>query len=80
MSEQVKIEQEMLDRGYASRQRKVQLNIQKGRESENDYARNMIAAGLEPYSKAIQQFIDRSWRGKPGPKAIAAVNCQSFLM
>ena len=78
MSEQVKIEQEMLDRGYASRQRKIQLNIQKGRESENDYARSMIAAGLAPLSKAIQQFIDRAWRGKPGPKAIAAVKLSEF--
>ena len=78
MSEQVKIEQEMLDRGYASRQRKVQLNIQKGRESENDYARSMIAAGLEPFSKSIQQFIDRAWRGTPGPKAIAAVKLSQF--
>ena len=68
----------MLDRGYASRQRKVQLNIQKGRESENDYARSMIAAGLEPFSKSIQQFIDRAWRGKPGPKAIAAVKLSGF--
>ncbi len=78
MSEQVKIEQEMLDRGYASRQRRVQLNIQKGKESENDYARSMIAAGLEPLSKSIQQFIDRSWRGTPGPKAIAAVKLSQF--
>ena len=78
MSEQVKIEQEMLDRGYASRQRKIQRCIEKGRESETDYARNMIAAGLEPYSKAIQQFIDRSWRGKPGPKAVAAVKLSEF--
>ena len=48
MSKQQKIEQEMCDRGVASRQRKVQLNISKGKESENDYARSMIAAGLEP--------------------------------
>ena len=78
MSKQEEVEKEMLDRGYASRQRKVQLNIQKGRESENDYARSMIAAGLAPLSKAIQQFIDRSWRGKPGPKAIAAVRLSKF--
>jgi len=78
MSKQIKVEQEMLSRGYDSRQRKVQLNIQKGRESENDYARSMIAAGLEPFSKAIQQFIDRAWRGTPGPKAIAAVKLSEF--
>ena len=48
MKSQSKIEQEMCDRGVASRQRKVQLNISKGKQSENDYARSMIAAGLEP--------------------------------
>ena len=78
MKSQSKIEQEMCDRGVASRQRKVQLNISKGKESENDYARSMIAAGLEPLSKAIQQFIDRCWRGTPGPKAVAAVKLSEF--
>ena len=78
MSKQIKVEQEMLDRGYDSRQRKVQLNIQKGKESENDYARSMIAAGLGSYSKAIQLFIDRAWRGTPGPKAIAAIKLSEF--
>ena len=58
MSKQIKVEEEMCSRGYASRQRKVQLNIQKGKESENDYARSMIAAGLGSYSKALQQLID----------------------
>ena len=38
----------------------------------------MIAAGLEPLSKAIQQFIDRAWRGTPGPKAVAAVKLSEF--
>lgn len=78
MSKQIKVEEEMCSRGYDSRQRKVQLNIQKGKESENDYARSMIAAGLGPLSKAIQQFIDRAWRGTPGPKAVAAVKLSEF--
>ena len=78
MEKQHKVEEEMCDRGYDSRQRKVQLNIQKGRESENDYARSMIAAGLAPFSKSIQQFIDRAWRGTPGPKAIAAIKLSEF--
>lgn len=78
MSKQEQVEKEMCDRGYDSRQRKVQLNIQKGKESENDYARSMIAAGLAPLSKSIQSFINRAWRGKPGPKAIAAVRLSEF--
>ena len=60
MSKQQQVEDEMCSRGYDSRQRKVQQNISKGKESENDYARNMTVAGLLPLSKAIQQFIDRS--------------------
>ncbi len=78
MSKQEQVEKEMCDRGYDSRQRKVQLNIKKGRESENDYARSMIAAGLAPLSKAIQSFINRAWRGTPGPKAVAAVKLSEF--
>ena len=78
MEKQLKVEEEMCGRGYDSRQRKVQLNIQKGKESENDYARNMIEAGLQPLSESIQQFIDRAWRGKPGPKAVAAVKLSEF--
>ena len=78
MSKQQQVEDEMCSRGYDSRQRKVQQNISKGKESENDYARNMTVAGLLPLSKAIQQFIDRSWRGTPGPKAVAAVKLSEF--
>ena len=78
MSKQQQVEDEMCSRGYDSRQRKVQQNISKGKESENDYARNMTVAGLLPLSKAIQQFIDRSRRGTPGPKAIAAVKLSEF--
>ena len=78
MSKQEQVEKEMCDRGYDSRQREVQLNIKKGRESENDYARSMIAAGLAPLSKAIQSFINRAWRGTPGPKAVAAVKLSEF--
>ena len=50
MEKQLKVEEEMCGRGYDSRQRKVQLNISKGKESENDYARSMIEAGLVPLS------------------------------
>ena len=57
MSKQIKVEEEMCSRGYDSRQRKVQLNIQKGKESENDYARSMIAAGLGPYSKQYSSLL-----------------------
>ena len=78
MEKQLKVEEEMCGRGYDSRQRKVQLNISKGKESENDYARSMIEAGLVPLSKKIQEFIDRAWRGTPGPKAVAAIKLNQY--
>ena len=75
---QDQLETEMETLGLYKRQRKIQLNIEKGRESENDYARNMMQAGLQPISDAISLFCDRAWKGKPGPKAIAAVFLSRF--
>ena len=57
MEKQFKVEEEMCGRGYDSRQRKVQLNISKGKESENDYARSMIQAGLIPYQKKYRSLL-----------------------
>ena len=48
MSKQQQVEEEMCGRGYDSRQKKIQNIISKGKESENDYARGMIEAGLVP--------------------------------
>tara|TARA_R100000808_G_C2151547_1_gene160649 strand:+ start:2290 stop:4692 length:2403 start_codon:yes stop_codon:yes gene_type:complete len=75
---QVEIETEMIGRGWQSYQRKVQLNIEKGRESDNPYCVNMMQAGLGSLSEAISLFCDRAWKGKPGPKAIAAVLLSEF--
>ena len=75
---QIQIENEMESRGIDSYRRKVQLNIEKGRASDNSYAVHLIKAGLQPLSDEIQKFVDRAWRGKPGPKAIAAKLLQKF--
>ena len=75
---QIQIENEMAGRGYDSYRRKVQNNIEKGRESDNPYAITMMHAGLQPFVEEITNFIDRAWRAKPGRKARAAVLLQKF--
>ena len=75
---QIQIENEMAGRGYDSYRRKVQNNIEKGRESDNPYAITMMHAGLQPFVEEITKFIDRAWRATPGRKARAAVLLQKF--
>ena len=75
---QIQIENEMESRGIDSYRKKVQSNIEKGRASDNTYAVHLIKAGLQPHSDVIKDFLDRAWRGKPGPKAIAAKLLQQF--
>ena len=75
---QIQIENEMESRGIDSYRKRIKTNIEKGRASENSYAVHLIKAGLQPLSDEIQKFVDRAWRGKPGPKAIAAKLLQKF--
>ena len=56
---QIQIENEMAGRGYDSYRRKVQNNIEKGRESDNPYAITMMHAGLQPFVEEITNFIDK---------------------
>jgi len=78
MSKQTDLEDRMWSRGFDRRQRNINNNLAKGRESETDYARTMIKAGLLPFVEAIQQFLDRAWRGTPGVKATAAIKLHEF--
>ena len=64
MTKQTDLEDRMWSRGFDRRQRNINKDLAKGRESETDYAKNMIKAGLLPFVEAIQQFRDRAWRGK----------------
>ena len=57
---------------------KQNKNIEKGRESENYYARNIIESGLQKLSKAIQDHIDESLSGKVGVKAVSALFLSQF--
>ena len=78
MSKQTDLEDRMWSRGFDRRQRNINNNLSKGTESETDYAKTMIKAGLLPFVDAIQQFLDRAWRGTPGVKATAAVKLHEF--
>ena len=57
---------------------KQNKNIEKGRESENYYARNIIESGLQKLSKAIQEHIVDSFSGKVGVKAVSALFLSQF--
>ena len=50
---------------------KQNKNIEKGRESENYYARNIIESGLQKLSKAIQEHIVDSFSGKVGVEKLS---------
>ena len=78
MSKQTDLEDRMWSRGFDRRQRNINKDLAKGRESETDYAKTMIKAGLQAFVEAIQQFQDRSWRGTPGVKATAAIKLHEF--
>ena len=57
---------------------KQNKNIEKGRESENYYARNIIESGLQKLSKAIREHIVDSFSGKVGVKAVSALFLSQF--
>ena len=78
MTKQTDLEDRMWSRGFDRRHRNINNNLFKGTESETDYAKSMIKAGNLPFVKAIQQFLDRAWRGTPGVKATAAIKLHEF--
>ena len=77
---QIQIENEMESRGIDSYRKKVQLNIEKGRASDNSYAIHLIKTGLQPHSDAIQKFVDRAWRGNQVQKLFQQNYYNSFLI
>lgn len=78
MSKQTDLEDRMWSRGFDRRQRNINNKLSKGTESDTDYAKTMIKAGLLPFVDAIQLFLDSAWRGTPGVKATAAIKLQEF--
>ena len=75
---QLELEQSICSISAYNKISKQNRNIEKGRESENYYARNMIEAGLEQLSKELQKHIWESLSGKVGVKAIAALFLSQF--
>ena len=75
---QLELEQSICSISAYNKITKQNRNIEKGRESENYYARNMIEAGLEQLSKELQKHIWESLSGKVGVKAISALFLSQF--
>ena len=69
---QLELEQSILSISAYNKQSKQNRNIERGKESNNYYARNMIEAGLEQLSKELQKHIWQSMSGKVGVKAVSA--------
>ena len=53
-------------------------NIEKGKESENYYARNLIEAGLDKLTKYLKAHIKVSFTGKAGRQVISAIYLAKF--
>ena len=75
---QLELEQSICSISAYNKISKQNRNIEKGRESENYYARNMIEAGLEQLSKELQKHIWEALSGKVGVKAISALFLSQF--
>ena len=75
---QLELEQSISSISAYNKISKQNKNIEKGRESENYYARNIIESGLQKLSKAIQDHIDESLSGKVGVKAVSALFLSQF--
>ena len=75
---QLELEQSICSISAYNKISKQNKNIEKGRESENYYARNIIESGLQKLSKAIQDHIDESLSGKVGVKAVSALFLSQF--
>jgi len=75
---QLELEQSICSISAYNKISKQNKNIQKGRESENYYARNIIESGLQKLSKAIEEHIVNSLSGKVGVKAVSALFLSQF--
>ena len=75
---QLELEQSICSISAYNKISKQNKNIEKGRESENYYARNIIESGLQRLSKAIEEHIEESLSGKVGVKAVSALFLSQF--
>ena len=75
---QLELEQSICSISAYNKISKQNKNIEKGRESENYYARNIIESGLQKLSKAIEEHVVDSLSGKVGVKAVSALFLSQF--
>ena len=75
---QLELEQSISSISAYNKISKQNKNIEKGRESENYYARNIMEAKLEELTKALEKHIFDSLSGKVGVKATSAIYLSQF--
>ncbi len=75
---QLELEQSILSISAYNKQSKQNRNIEKGKESNNYYARNMIEAGLDKLTKNLKEHIKKALDGKVGVKSVSAIYLSLF--
>jgi len=75
---QLELEQSICSIAAYNKLSKQNRNIEKGRESCNYYARNLIEAGLDKLTKEIDKHIQEAFNGKVGAKAVSAIFLKKF--
>jgi|TARA_R100000152_G_scaffold18545_1_gene10413 DNA-directed RNA polymerase len=75
---QLELEQSICSISAYNKISKQNKNIEKGKESENYYARNLIEAGLDKLTKYLKEHIKVSFTGKAGRQVISAIYLAKF--
>ena len=75
---QLELEQSISNISAYNKISKQNKNIERGNESSNYYARNIMEAKLEELSKAIATHVYNSLAGKVGVKAVSAIYLSQF--
>ena len=75
---QLELEQSISNISAYNKISKQNKNIERGNESSNYYARNIMEANLEELSKAIASHVYNSLAGKVGVKAVSAIYLSQF--
>ena len=75
---QLELEQSISNISAYNKISKQNKNIERGNESSNYYARNIMEAKLEELTKAIESHVYNSLAGKVGVKAVSAIYLSQF--
>ncbi|MER8505662.1 hypothetical protein NKH91_05960 [Mesorhizobium sp. M0894] len=72
LQRQIELEIEMSGLGRDRYLSRVRKNIDKGRGYETDTGRCILQSAVGPVADGIAQFIEDTYNGRPGPRAVAA--------